>query len=49
MAVLLVFHREEDGLESAFVEHQCYMMGSDGIFFADGQIHPKTIQGRHAS
>jgi N-acyl-D-amino-acid deacylase len=41
MAVLLVFHREENGLESSFLEHPCYMMGSDGIFFADGIIHPR--------
>lgn len=41
MAVLLVFHRPEDGLESAFLEHPCYMMGSDGIYFADGVIHPR--------
>lgn len=41
MAVLLVFHREENGLESAFLEHSCYMMGSDGIYFEDGVIHPR--------
>lgn len=41
MAVLLVFHRNERGLESEFVEHPCYMMGSDGIFFASGKIHPR--------
>lgn len=41
MAVLLVFHLQEDGLESAFLEHPCYMMGSDGIYFPDGAIHPR--------
>ena len=41
MAVLLVFHQEETGLETAFLEHPCYMMGSDGIYFADGAIHPR--------
>jgi N-acyl-D-amino-acid deacylase len=41
MAVLLVFHREENGLEAAFLEHPCYMMGSDGIYFNDGMIHPR--------
>lgn len=41
MAVLLVFHREEAGLEAEFVAHPCYMMGSDGIFFANGKIHPR--------
>ena len=33
MAVLLVFRQEEDGLEATFLEHPCYMMGSDGIYF----------------
>jgi N-acyl-D-amino-acid deacylase len=41
MAVLLVFHREETGLEAAFLEHPCYMMGTDGIYFNDGVIHPR--------
>ena len=41
MAVLLVFHREESGLEAEFVAHPCYMMGSDGIYFANGKIHPR--------
>jgi N-acyl-D-aspartate/D-glutamate deacylase len=43
MAVLLVMHRPEDGLESVFLEHPCYMMGSDGIHFADGAIHPRQF------
>lgn len=43
MAVLLVFHREEDGQEAEFLEHSCYMMGSDGIYFADGEIHPRQF------
>jgi N-acyl-D-amino-acid deacylase len=41
MAVLLVFRREENGLESAFIEHDSYMMGSDGIYFPDGITHPR--------
>ena len=41
MAVLLVFRQEEDGLEAAFLAHPCYMMGSDGIYFAEGEIHPR--------
>jgi N-acyl-D-amino-acid deacylase len=41
MAVLLVFRHEENGLEAEFVSHPCYMMGSDGIFFANGKIHPR--------
>ncbi len=41
MAVLLVFQRSEDGLESEFLAHPCYMMGSDGIFFGGGKIHPR--------
>ena len=41
MAVLLVFRQEEDGLEAPFLAHPCYMMGSDGIYFAEGVIHPR--------
>ncbi len=40
-AVLLVFRREEDGLEGEFLAHPCYMMGSDGIYLPDGVIHPR--------
>ena len=43
MAVLLVFRREEDGLEGEFLAHSCYMMGSDGIYFPDGVIHPRQF------
>jgi N-acyl-D-amino-acid deacylase len=43
MAVLLVFHRQEDGLEAAFLEHPCYMMGSDGIYFPDAALHPRQF------
>jgi N-acyl-D-amino-acid deacylase len=43
MSVLLVFHRQEDGLEASFLEHPCYMMGSDGIYFPDGAIHPRQF------
>ena len=41
MAVLLVFQRAEDGLEAGMLEHPCCMMGSDGIFFPGGKIHPR--------
>jgi N-acyl-D-amino-acid deacylase len=40
-AVLLVFRREEDGLEGEFLAHPCYMMGSDGIYLPDGVVHPR--------
>ena len=41
MAVLLVFRKEENGLEAEFLAHQCYMMGSDGIYFRTGITHPR--------
>ncbi|MBW7883876.1 MAG: D-aminoacylase [Caldilineaceae bacterium] len=41
MAVLLVFRKPEDGAEASFLEHSCYMMGSDGILFQSGVIHPR--------
>ncbi|MCP4419230.1 MAG: D-aminoacylase [Chloroflexi bacterium] len=41
MAVLLVFHLGDDNLVSPFLAHDRYMMGSDGIYFPDGAIHPR--------
>jgi len=41
LAVLLVFHQGDDRLVEPFLQHPCYMMGSDGIYHADGGIHPR--------
>lgn len=41
LAVLLLFHLGEDDRVAPFLAHDRYMMGSDGIFFPDGLIHPR--------
>jgi len=41
LAVLLVFHHGDDALVHPFLAHEKYMMGTDGIFFADGAVHPR--------
>ncbi|MEZ4618114.1 MAG: D-aminoacylase [Caldilineaceae bacterium] len=41
LVVLLVFRLGDDRLIDAFLQHPCYMMGSDGIYHEDGVIHPR--------
>ena len=41
LAVLLVFHHGDDRLVHSFLKHDKYMMGSDGIYFPDGVVHPR--------
>ena len=41
LAVLLVFHQGDDRLVEPFLQHPCYMMGSDGIYHEEGGIHPR--------
>ena len=41
LAVLLVFHHGDDALVHPFLAHDKYMMGSDGIYFPDGAVHPR--------
>jgi N-acyl-D-amino-acid deacylase len=41
-AVLLVFLQGEDALVAPFLAHPHGMIGSDGIFQADGAIHPRV-------
>ncbi|MEE2656975.1 MAG: D-aminoacylase [Candidatus Latescibacterota bacterium] len=44
LAVLLVFHHGEDELVHPFLQHDCYMMGSDGIYFPPphSRVHPRV-------
>jgi N-acyl-D-amino-acid deacylase len=42
LAVLLVFIEGEDPLVRPFLQHDLFMMGSDGIYFDDGMIHPRV-------
>ena len=41
LAVLLVFHYGDDQLVFPFLAHEKYMMGTDGIYFPDGAVHPR--------
>jgi N-acyl-D-amino-acid deacylase len=41
LAVLLVFNQGDDALVRPFLSHDLYLMGSDGIFFEEGVIHPR--------
>lgn len=40
--VLLVFHVADDTLVEPFLTHPRQMLGSDGIWFPDGQVHPRV-------
>lgn len=42
LAVLLVFSWGDDALVRPFLQHDRFMMGSDGIYFADGSVHPRV-------
>lgn len=41
LGVLLVMHYSNDDLIAPFLAHDCYMMGSDGIYHEDGIVHPR--------
>ena len=41
LAVLCVFVAGDDRLIEPFLAHPRFMLGSDGIFFPDGMVHPR--------
>ena len=41
MAVTLVFHLGDNRFVEPFLAHEKFMMGSDGIYFPDGHVHPR--------
>lgn len=41
LAVLLVFHSGADELVYPFLQHSCYMMGTDGIYQPESVVHPR--------
>jgi N-acyl-D-amino-acid deacylase len=43
LAVLLVLHEAEDAQVYPILQHDAYMMGSDGIYFPAGQVHPRVF------
>lgn len=42
LAVLLVFDEGDDRLIEPFLKHDLFMLGSDGIYFPDGAVHPRA-------
>ncbi len=42
LAVLLVFNQGDDRRVHPFLQHDLYLMGSDGIYFNDGAVHPRV-------
>lgn len=43
LAVLLVINEGDDRLVEPILQHDRCMLGSDGIFFPDGQVHPRVF------
>ena len=41
LSVLCVYHHGEDDRVHPFLSHDCYMIGSDGVYFPDGIVHPR--------
>jgi len=42
LAALSVLHTGDDRWIDPFLQHEKFMLGSDGIWFADGQVHPRV-------
>lgn len=42
LAVLCVMDEGDDALVRPFLQHDLYMMGSDGIYHEDGVVHPRV-------
>jgi N-acyl-D-amino-acid deacylase len=42
LAALAVFSGSDETLIEPWLAHDSFMLGSDGIFFADGQVHPRV-------
>ncbi|MCH7987676.1 MAG: D-aminoacylase [Planctomycetes bacterium] len=42
-SVLLVFEEGEDELVDPFLKHDLYMLGTDGIYFEGGLVHPRQF------
>ena len=41
LSVLCVYHHGDDSIVYPMLVHDCYMMGSDGVYFPDGIVHPR--------
>lgn len=42
LAALSVLEGGEDGLIDPFLKHDKFMLGTDGIYFPNGQVHPRV-------
>ena len=42
LAVLCVMEEGDDALIWPFLQHELFMMGTDGIYFPDAQVHPRV-------
>jgi N-acyl-D-amino-acid deacylase len=42
LAALSVLHNGDDAWIEPFLQHPKFMLGTDGIYFADGQVHPRV-------
>jgi N-acyl-D-amino-acid deacylase len=42
LAVLLVFRAIDDSLVAPFLQHEKFMLGSDGIYFPESAVHPRV-------
>lgn len=43
LAVLCVFEEGDDALIWPLLQHDLYMMGTDGIYLPEGQVHPRMF------
>lgn len=43
LAVLCVFQEGDDALIQPMLQHDLYMLGSDGIYLPDAQVHPRVF------
>jgi N-acyl-D-amino-acid deacylase len=43
LAVLLVIDEGDDKIVEPWLAHDLYMMGTDGIYFPDGHVHPRQF------
>ena len=41
LAVLCVMQEGDDEMVNRFLQHDLFMLGTDGIYFPDGQVHPR--------
>ena len=42
LAVLVVTHQASDDFAHPFLAHEKYMMGTDGVYFPEGVVHPRV-------